>query len=76
MKQRTESEIWKTTQKNILIQKSKKKIFLMIRRPPRSTRSAGRRQRQMCIRDRPWVAFPAAGPPTRSLALSPPFPGT
>lgn len=24
----------------------------------------------------PWVAFPAAGPPTRSLALSPPFPGT
>ena len=24
----------------------------------------------------PWVALPAAGPPTRSLALSPPFPGT
>ena len=28
-----------------------KKIFLMIRRPPRSTLLVNRRQRQMCIRD-------------------------
>ena len=28
----------------------------MTRRPPRSTQVAGRRQRQMCIRDRQWVA--------------------
>ena len=30
-----------------------KKIFLMIRRPPRSTPASSRRQRQMCIRDSP-----------------------
>ena len=35
--------------KNLLHRK--KFFFLMIRRPPRSTRDVDRRQRQMCIRD-------------------------